>query len=289
MIFNKVKHIVIDLEALGGVADADCVITALSVVVIDGNRPKESYEGILGRTQFWKLSIRDQDERSSNPETVDWWEKQAESVKLQCYIPDLNRDKSPQVALVELNKYLIAMGVNEHSIVWSRGTAYDIPKLLNLYESCGVKPVFNSWNVADTKTAFLCRSYGATNQYGIGGNPKGFEKHNALHDTALEAYKLALFLGERPEFKTVKQRQESGELPMSTPEVITKGREIFESAVIEHLKQNGKAYTKAFTEMCTGIGVEATGIQVRKTLYEMQGQGKIQMVKLGQYPHWELV
>lgn len=289
MSFKNVKHVVIDLEALGGLADADCIITAISAVVIDGRQLGETYEQILERTQFWKLSIKDQEyTRTSQPDTVAWWEKQAHDVKLQCYLPDLERDMSPRDVLTGLNRYLTLMGVNDKtSIVWSRGTAYDIPKLLSLYEECGVSPVFSTWNVADTKTAFLCRSNGTTNVFGLGGNPKGFRKHNALHDTALEAFKLVQFFKEESDFKTVKQKVESGELPDQN---LLSGEEYekFKGIVLESIK-SGSIYTKHLNEAVNNSGMDLKGTVVRSNLYKMQSEGLILSAKLGQYPQWQLV
>lgn len=310
MSFSKKKHVVLDLEALAGMDSSSAVITAISAVVIDG-WSGESYEQILGRTQFWKLSVEAQDERESQPETVKWWEGQKEDVKVQCFYPDLNRDMKPRDVLIALNRYLISMGVGEHAMVWTRGTAYDIPKLLNLYAEYGLAPAFNSWNIADTKTAFLVRSGGKTNQFGLGRNPHGFQKHNALHDTALEAFKLASYFREL-EMKTPYQpasakatgRKGSG---ADRGKVEPKGKseageylqgdlfELFSGFVVGVIfkakKENLKTYTKTISD-CWKNEMPETPLKslvVRNTLYRMQECGTIRTVKDGLYSHWEVV
>ena len=301
MSFSKKKHVLIDLEALAGMDSSSAVITAISAVVLDG-RSDESYEQILGRTQFWKLSIEAQDERESQPETVTWWEGQKESVKIQCYYPDLNRDMKPRDVLIELDRYLISMGVGEHDMVWTRGTAYDIPKLLNLYAECGLAPAFNSWNIADTKTAFLVRSGGKTNQFGLGGNPHGFEKHNALHDTALEAFKLASYFRELE--LNVPYQPASAKKSVGVAKVAPKQQsneclqgdlfELFSGFVVGTILRakadNLKTYTKTVSD-CWREQMPDTPLKslvVRNTLYKMQECGLIRTVKDGLYSHWEI-
>lgn len=290
MSFLRKKHVVIDLEALGGVHEADTVILAISALVIAGNTD-ETYEDMLGRTQFWKLSTEEQVySRGVNPETNTWWEGQKESVKEQCFYPDVNRDISPRDALIALNVYLASMGVDEYSLVWTRGTAYDIPKLLHLYDEHGITPVFNSWNVLDTKTAFMVRSNGTTNQFGLGGNPVGFEKHNALHDTALEAFKLARYFKEVGKGASIRPQGSSAKSEQSVAYMEGDHYSAFETMVLGHLTEHQKAYTKEFNDLWLEVGtVKATSPQIRSTLYRMRDLGKIKAVKDGLYSHWELM
>jgi hypothetical protein len=287
MSFSNRKHVVIDLEALGGIGDADAIITAISAVVVSG-RSTEDYKTLLGRTQLWKLSIADQESvRSQDPETVKWWEGQKEEVKVQCFYPDLNKDLSARDALLKLNQYLVQSGVNDSTMVWSRGTAYDIPKLLNLYAQCGLKPAFNSWNIADTKTAFLVRSVGATNQFGLGGNPQGFQKHNALHDTALEAFKLTKFFAEldlKVPYKPVKASSGVVECLEGA------SYELFSGFVCGLILKGGKVFTKTVNDAWAELQEDSVkAIIIRNTLYKMQKDGLIKSVKDGVYSHWERV
>ena len=290
MSFSKKKHVIIDLEALGGIHESDTIITALSAIVVQGSS-EESYSDILARTKFWKLRISDQEyTRTSNPETVSWWEGQAPEVKLQCYIPDLERDMHPRDVLLQLNQYLLDMGVNDGSLVWTRGTAYDIPKLLSLYAEYGIKPIFNSWNVCDSKTAFMVRSDGATTQYGLGGNPVGFQKHNALHDTALETFKLLKYFKEVSKGSSVKAKGVGVGGKVEKPVQMLEGNdfELFRVMVLKRLGE-GNAYTKDLTDLWNeGREVKATGVHIRNSLYKMRDAGIIKSVKEGLYSHWEL-
>lgn len=296
MSFNKKKHVIIDLEALAGIQDADAIITAVSAVVVDGTS-WETYEQILERTQFWKLSIESQEyTRTKNTETVAWWENQSEGVKIQCFYPDLNRDITPRDMLLELNQYLRTMGVDDNSIIWSRGTAYDLPKILNMYQQEGITPAFNTWNIADTKTAFLARSGGLTNQFGLGKNPKGFQKHNALHDTALEAYKLTRYFAEvytggsyrktRSEMEK-KSRENSGEVLENDLYTLFSG---FVVGVILKNKTE-KTYTKTLSDAWKENFPEnpISSIVFRNSLYKVRDSGMIKTVKCGVYSHWEVV
>ena len=289
MSFTKKKHVIIDLEALGGLHEADTIITAISAVVVQGSS-EESYTDILARTQFWKLRISDQEyTRSTNPETVAWWETQKESVKQQCYIPDIQKDMHPREFLLQLNRYLVDMGVNDGTLIWSRGTAYDFPKLLNLYSEYDVKPVFNSWNIFDSKTAFMVRSNGRTNQFALGGNPVGFEKHNALHDTALETYKLLKCFKEIDAGVVAQIGSGKGAAPKAAISLEGEDYKAFSEKVLARLAE-GVAYTKDITEMWNEGGeVQASGVVVRNTLYKMRDVGLIKSVKGNLYSHWEVV
>ena len=298
MSFSKKKHVIIDLEALGGIHESDTIITALSGIVVQGSS-EESYSDILARTKFWKLRISDQEyTRTSNPETVAWWEEQAPEVKIQCYIPDLERDMHPRDVLLQLNQYILDMGVNDGSLVWTRGTAYDIPKLLSLYTKYGIKPAFNSWNVCDSKTAFMVRSNGTTTQYGLGGNPVGFQKHNALHDTALETFKLLKYFKEVEAGAAIKPKGGEAKGGVGKPAAAQKQDSIslegedflkFREAVLKRLAE-GHAYTKDLTEMWNeGLPVKVKSLHIRNSLYKMRDAGLIKSVKSGLYSHWELM
>lgn len=288
MSFLKNKHVLIDLEALGDVSESNCVVTYIAARVFDGDIAVNSdFDRILADTVSVKLcqTIQERDGLIVNPETLSWWLKQDEAVKEQCFYRKVS-DLDPEEALKRLNHYMQSQGVDKNTTVWTRGTAYDIPKLLNLYKTYGVEPVFDSWKVADTKSVFLGRSNGYTNQYGIGGYPIGFKKHNAMHDVALEVYKLSLYFQDVNKGAWVKPAGEKAKKAAIEGEKY----EEFKLFVLNLIGSAEKTYTKDVKDgwALTETGKDFKTTDVRQMLYQMASENLIKSVKSGMYSHWEI-
>ena len=186
------RHFAVDIEALAKSEKA--IITAISCTYfnfIDDNR---TYEQILENTFFTKIKMKDQAQRFgrvTDKETMEWWKKQPQEAKLNSIVPH-DDDVTLDVALTQVKKYMKDNGYDfRNSYIWTRGIAYDCPKLESACRDTGVN-VFNSWKFRDSKTFFDTVVVDAENaNFELpNGNPHGFIKHHAKHDVALDVYKM---------------------------------------------------------------------------------------------------
>jgi hypothetical protein len=111
-------------------------------------------------------------DRHVQPETVEWWGKQAEEVREEA-LGEHERTSLEDTA-AQLNRFLV--GVDN---IWCQGPAFDIVILENLYRQLGRPTPWQFWQIRDSRTLF-----------GVHGDPR--EKgaagaHNALIDCYYQA------------------------------------------------------------------------------------------------------
>lgn len=214
-----VPHLALDIETLGRGERA--VITALSAVIWNFNIDQDiSYDDILKRTLYVKLDVLDQIKRfkrQTDQATIDWWKtqpKEVQEMSIKASADDIKIDD----ALVQLREYLKDMNFDfKKSYIWTRGIAYDIPKIETIIEDVALSPIENSFNKNfDDKTtdqekklmnnfrARDIRTYsdlvGDTKNGKINlskeRQPVNFIEHHAKHDIELDVFKMMIMYHE---------------------------------------------------------------------------------------------
>lgn len=185
-------HLSVDTETLG--------LRENTVVLSIGCAVFQLYEGASNdydkyiRTGFHvKFSVKDQLanwHRSTDQGTVDWW-KQQEPVAQAIFKPS-DQDVDMESGLMLFNDWIKQSGYDwKNSYIWSRGAAFDFPKIEHMYWQSKVKCGFNTWKIRDTRTFVDILTGNDRGAYEpVGGFPKNFLKHDALHDAAMDAYRM---------------------------------------------------------------------------------------------------
>lgn len=188
---TELKHIIIDIETLGFASD--CVVLSLGATAFtfETNRPNDYNQYVLDGfyCKFNPVEQLEVYKRTFDEDTIRWWKTQPEEARA------VTRPSPDDVTLVEgmtkLNEWIKASGYNwKESFVWSRGTYFDFPKLEHIYNQIGIKPAYNGWKIRDTKTYCDVLTGGNSGLYHPKQTPAEFVHHHALHDAALDAYRV---------------------------------------------------------------------------------------------------
>lgn len=83
-----------------------------------------------------------------DPETVRWWNSQAEEVRHEA-LEDTAERLTIKDALSQLTRWI---GGSE--LIWSHGDDFDCVILSDAYRRCGMKVPWKFWNTRDTRTLF---------------------------------------------------------------------------------------------------------------------------------------
>lgn len=185
-------HLSIDTETLG--LRENTVVLSIGVAafqLVPG--AENNYEKYIRNGFHVKLSIKDQlanYKRTIDPDTVAWWKQQVPEA--QKIVKPSEDDVDMATGLHLLNDWIKRSGYRwKESFVWSRGTYFDFPKIEHMYHQAGVKCGFNTWKIRDTRTMIDVLTGSENGQYDpVGGTPRTFLKHDALHDAAMDAYRM---------------------------------------------------------------------------------------------------
>jgi len=185
-----VEHQIFDVETLG--LKEHAVVTSLACVpfTFEGD---ETYPKLVSEGFFVKFKISEQLKmgRQTTQSTLDFWKGQPQEAKVHSIIPSPN-DVGLEEGLTKLTTWIKGRKYEwKKSYLWSRGNAFDFPKIEDLFDQVGMKVPFNTFRVRDVRT-FIDILAGTDNgQYELqGGVPKEFVKHHALHDAAHDAAKM---------------------------------------------------------------------------------------------------
>lgn len=185
-------HLSIDTETLG--LRENTVVLSLGVAAFQMKQgASNDFERYIERGFHVKFNVKDQLlnwKRTTDQSTIDWW-KQQEPVAQKILKPS-EEDVSMEEGLLLFNDWIKTSGYDwKKSYVWSRGTYFDFPKIEHMYFQSGVKCGFNTWKIRDTRTFIDILTGSENGAYEPrGGFPKSFVKHDALHDAAMDAYRM---------------------------------------------------------------------------------------------------
>lgn len=186
------KHIVFDTETLG--IRENAIVLSIGAVAFEMEPgTKNDYDRYILDGFHVKFSIKDQLhtwKRSVDEGTVEWWKGQSEEAK-KILKPSPNDVTMPE-GLEQLNEWIKSIDGYKwnSSYVWSRGTYFDFPKMESMYHQAGVKCGFNTWKIRDVRTYIDILTGVDNGKYEPDRQPENFIAHDALHDAAMDAYRM---------------------------------------------------------------------------------------------------
>ena len=186
-----------DIETLGTRSNA--VVLSIGVVRFSFSdldrfaNPDQAYKHYVDTGLFVKLNVREQAEadRSIEPDTLEWWKKQAEVPLHKSFKKDPAREVSMQAAVNAVRDYSYTNGQRPPQ-VWARGSLDQVVFDDLCKWSLKQHPPFEYWEWADFRTAINCTKDTARRGY---CDVKEFDrlqvvKHDPVHDAALDVIQL---------------------------------------------------------------------------------------------------
>lgn len=154
------RHLMLDMETLAVSPNA----VVLSLGAVHFNPYGNGYSDKI----YFRISIDDQDAlgREVDPDTLDWWGRQAADIQDEAFSPD---DRISLVdAMDRFHKF--AWGCDAF---WSHGATFDLVIIENIYRQLGKPLPWNFWQLRDTRTLF---------DLGYDPDMPKNSKHDALQD-----------------------------------------------------------------------------------------------------------
>ena len=184
-------HLLVDIETLGSKRE-HCVVLTMACVVFTF----EDYTpfSTLIRDGFYvKFSVPDQIKkwkRTTEADTMAWWKGQSKEAREAAYYPR-DDDASMIDGLDAMTQFIKASKYDwKKSYIWSRGPAFDFPKIESMYDMADMPVPYNGWRQRDVRT-YVDILTGVDNGKYEGKKPlTGFVAHNALHDAARDAFHM---------------------------------------------------------------------------------------------------
>lgn len=163
----------IDLETLATSSNS----TVLTIAAIRFNFSKEyrQIESPYDLDYFYcRVDTESQATREINEETVAWWAKQEEDVKIEAFSPEDRLSLAD--AMLAFNHW--ASGADRY---WANGSTFDFPILESCNRDLGFNTPWKYWQCMDARTVYK--------MYPVHYSPKQF-KHHALYDCLTQIQKL---------------------------------------------------------------------------------------------------
>lgn len=188
---SNITHLIFDTETLG--LKERAVVCSLSCVpfTFEDRRP---YSEIVKGGFFVKFDVKEQIGtygRTLTPSTVEWWKTQDAAAKKYSITPSED-DVSMEDGLRSMLQFIKDSAHSaKKSYVLSRGNAFDFPKIEDMLDQIGETCPYAFYRVRDTRSIIDVMAGVDNGKYmPLGGAPKGFIAHHALHDAALDAWAL---------------------------------------------------------------------------------------------------
>lgn len=185
----------IDIESLG--VESTSAILSIGACYVEDARAR-SYQELLDNSIFIKLDVREQFEkykRTTDGDTITWWEKQCEVAKKRSYYPRKD-DLSVEEGLTVLGEWIKSFGETD-AICWVRGSL-DQPCIDSLHKAAGIPVPFKYNAYRDIRTALDIIYPDTSNGYVevdtercVGFTPEMVLKHSPEFDAT---YDLAMLL-----------------------------------------------------------------------------------------------
>ena len=163
-------HAMIDLETLSTKPNA--TILTIGGVKFNPYNNIEPSQGLYHRIDVDSQSTMGRD---IDPDTVEWWGKQAEDVREEA-LGDHDRIDL-KYFIKQLNKWCVGVDV-----FWCQGPLFDYAILQNFYAQMKVPVPWNYWQIRDSRTLFALVPRDP--------NEKRTGLHNALEDCYFQARKV---------------------------------------------------------------------------------------------------
>lgn len=186
------KHLMIDTETLGIGPTAVVLSLGATVFELEPNTVNDFEKYVLDGF-YVKFNAKEQVHtyrRKIDASTIEWWKGQSEEAK--AVVRPSPDDVLMADGLRALNAWIKTTGYNwNKSYVWCRGNAFDFPKIETMYEGAEVPSGFNTWKIRDVRTYVDVLTGDEWGKYNPqNGTPPSWVAHNALHDAAMDAYRM---------------------------------------------------------------------------------------------------
>lgn len=207
-----VPHLAVDIETLAW-SETSVIATLGATMFHFKNDANLTYQEVLDKTFYVKLDVKDQIRRfgrTTDKDTIEWWKKQPLEVQ-EMSIKSKDDDVKLDDMMVKFKEYLFLNNFDFYnSYIWTRGIAYDIPKLESSFKrvaddenknsyNCDfvgyVKPkdkyIINTFRARDIRTFHDLVGDVDNGKWELpSGRPDEFVEHHAKHDIALDVMKL---------------------------------------------------------------------------------------------------
>ena len=183
------KHfIVVDLETLGMYDDAIILSMGLAFGVYGEEKGYQAYVDTGFHCTFDVKEQKNQYLRVFNKDTVEWWQKQSPEAK-EILKPSLQNESITKIPGI-ITSFMKANGINKNAVdLFDRGS-FDVKKLAHLIDvNLGGEIPWNYKNVLEITTFLKALGYDRYANIMHEEFP-GCVLHNALHDAAIDAYRL---------------------------------------------------------------------------------------------------
>ena len=174
------KNFIFDIETLA-VKPRSAVILSIGAVCFDYEHPK-TFEELTKSGFYVKCDVREQ------LAAMAWWKKQSDEAKK--VLSPCIADRKMFQALAALNQWLTFHNKYdfEKDLIWSRGAAFDFPKIEYQCDNNGGTPNLNYWKVRDIRTFVDTLAGSTSGTFPIDESLlPGFVYHDPLHDAAKDA------------------------------------------------------------------------------------------------------
>jgi len=184
-------NLMFDTETLG--SNERAVVTTIAVIPFSFDQPA-TFESLLASGFYAKMDGLHQIKkykREIDDQTVAWWKKQPKEARQRSILPSPDDEKMEDVC-DNLRAWIKGTGYSfKEGWAWARGPHFDFPKIESMYRDLGQFQPINGFAIRDVRTAIDVLTGSLNGMYGLNeGTPKGFIKHHALHDAALDVLRL---------------------------------------------------------------------------------------------------
>lgn len=146
-------NLMFDTETLGTRERA--VVTTLAVVPFSFDVPA-TFEQLERASFYVKLNGVEQIKkykRETDQGTLDWWKRQPKEARERSILPTPD-DVPLETACEDLRTWIKGTGYDfKTGWAWSRGAAFDFPKIESLYHDLGQLQPINGFMIRDSRTA----------------------------------------------------------------------------------------------------------------------------------------
>ena len=186
------QHLVIDTETLA--LRDNAIVLSIAVTPFKFNESNVTYDELVERSFFVKLDAKAQGKkgRIADAKTLKWWGEQPETSKVFAFNKS-KEDVEPREGLIQLKKFIKENTEysRNNSYVFERGMGYDTNKLDSLCEMYGLDCPLNLWQARELRTVNDLVGDVDNGKWELPeGRPHNFIEHHALHDAALDAFRL---------------------------------------------------------------------------------------------------
>lgn len=142
--------LVFDVETLG--TESTAIILSAAILYVDP-KAMHTLESLYSNTLFVKFKVKEQGElykRSTDKDSIIWWNKQCDIVKEQSFLPK-KTDLTAKEGIAAIKNYISSHCDKEHTIIWTRGSL-DQVTIDSLCKSCGEELIMPYSNYRDVRT-----------------------------------------------------------------------------------------------------------------------------------------